>query len=124
MAGSRGRRVDDDLHIPVTVWVPSAMHAQLRAVAQANGMNPDEVGPLLVEATRRQLAGAGPAQVKATRARWTDAESERLRELHAQKLSDRRIGEIMGRPQPTISVKRKELGLPRHNEPFGPKRPS
>lgn len=44
--------------------------------------------------------------------RWTDAERDRVRELHGQGLSDYAIAKEIGHTQPDVSRKRRAMGLP------------
>lgn len=97
MVQHRGRHVDDGVRIPVTVWVTPAMHAQLREVAKANGMDREQVGSIIVEAARRTLAGEVKQQ---------QAEPKR------QRCRDSEIAAALGRHQAVVLHRRTEFGLP------------
>src|SRR5690606_32554601 len=86
-----------------------------------NGMDPEQVGPILAEAARRHLntpsTDSTPAPAPKRRERWTDDHTAQLLALNAQGLSDSEIGRRIGKHQTMVSSKRRTLGLPRNHEP-------
>lgn len=121
----------DNFLIPVTVMMPQSMLARIGAVARRHEA---EVGPLIVELVRRQLvvgraASTDPASSVRTGGesrpsnwrRWDPALDDRIRELHANGLSDNRIGKELGWAPGTIATHRERLGLPRLFTSINPK---
>lgn len=68
--------------------------------------------PSAIAFVGEHLRPAKPETPRAARRRWTEADTEQLKALLDQDLSDNQIAKRMGRSQGFVSMRRRSLGLP------------
>lgn len=102
----------EQFSIPVTTWLKPATFLAFERIAEERGTSITVLISRLADlalkpkASQERLVGA--------------AYKDKIRQLHAQGLSDDRIGKITGRTGAAIAYHRKRLGLSA-NHPFGGK---
>jgi DNA-binding NarL/FixJ family response regulator len=94
--------VSEDLTVPVRVDLPASQFRALDRLSKAHGTT---VRSLVRECVRRQLLGETKPE---------DPRDLRIREMHAQGLSDNKIGQQLGMAHSTVSARRNRMGLPAH----------
>ena len=103
--------LDDSPIVPVrTVLRPSTYRA-LAQVANAKGL--EDVGTLLsrlADLSLQPKAARSTKRRRRTAEEWVEIDG-RIRALNAQRMSDGRIAKSLGLPQPTVSARRRGMGL-------------
>lgn len=106
------RTPEPEIAAPVKKAKWAVRHAWVAFDPDGRMHGPFDGQPSAIAFVGEHLRPAQPEPPRATRRRWTDADTEQLKTLLSQDLTDNQIAKRMGRSQGFVSMRRRSLGLP------------